>query len=627
MENEFGDRLIHWENHCGGDVFQTAETVARENYYGVTGYPTVYIDGIMEFVGAALCPTQTVTYRNAINQRLTATDGVSPVVISSSMTIDAGVASISATFKLVDPVQLSDLRATLLLYEDDITWCCGYGGVDHWDRVTRKIYDQNIVLSNVGDEATVQANVPIGSWVPANLVGVAYLQSVTTKEMIQAQKIGFGAAPDYSSYYLQKVRSVPDANGVAIFEGQLWNLQATDQTFTLEPDATFGDWATDFLVCGDPNPHTTPTQIVLAPDQICNFQVRVHTNSAVEVRSGSFKITSNDSGRIQVNGLKVFNGSPSIYLVNDNSNTEHYLIFTQALDALGYLYERWDINYGHEGAAPSWGNVSGYDIMIWENGLRTSSLPDAVEQAVMMQFVDAGGSLFFTSQAFLNSLNNVPNTFTQQYLGIDSWTLDTAYLTLAGVPGDPIGDGLALPLSFQFPSLNRGDHVVPNTAVTGLIGDGTSNALVHNAQRSGKTVFMPACFNAVDVDDPDPNNQRVLLGRIVEWLTPEAPADAPEGSVVYATRIESVRPNPFNPRTEISFELSSAGASGAVRLDIFDLGGRRVAELYDGRMPAGRHSLTWTGTTEGGESAESGVYFVRLSTAEGVRSEKLVLMK
>lgn len=628
MEIEFGDRVVHWENHCSGtDPFTTAETTARENYYGVAGYPTVFIDGILKFEGAAPCDQQTVTYRNAINDRLAATEGSSPIVINSSMSIAGGVASMSATFKLVDPVQLSNLRGTLLLYEDDLTWCCGYGGVDHWDRVTRKIYDQNITLSAIGDEATISVNVPIGAWVPANLTGVAYVQQTTTKEIIQAQKIGAGAAPDFSSYYTQKVRSVPDGNGMAVFEGQIWNLQTTNQTFTLEPGTAFGDWTTDFIVCGDPNPHTTPTQVTLAPDQICNFQVRVHTNSALEARNGSFKITSESSLREQTNSLRVFNGSYSVYLINDNSNNQHYLVFTQPLDQLGYLYDRWDINYGHGGSAPAWGNVMGYDIMIWENGLRTSSMPNAAEQALMMRFMDAGGSLFYTSQAFLNSLNNTPNTFTQNYLGISTWTVDTAYLTLTGVAGDPIGNGLSLPLDFDFPSLNKGDHVVPNTAVTGLIGDGTSNALVHNVLRGAKSVFMPACFNAVSGTDPDPNNQKFLLGRIMQWLEPEVPADAPDASLFLASRIGGVRPNPFNPRTEIAFELSPVGASDAVRLDIFDLGGRRIANLLEGQLAPGRHSRTWTGTTDGGQAVESGVYFVRLTTVEGVRSEKLVLMK
>ncbi len=627
METEFGNQVVHWENHCSGtDPFTTTETTARQNFYGIDGFPTVEIDGISEFVGADVCPNQTVSYRNGLNARIAATDGASPVVINSSMTINAGVASMSATFKLVDPVQLSNLRGTLLLYEDDLTWCCGYGGVDHWDRVTRKIYDQNVTLTNVGDEVTISTNVSIGSWVPANLVGIAYLQSTATKEVIQAQKIGAGQAPDFSLYYPVKVKSVPEGNGTATFTGQLWNLTASNQIFTLEPGAAFGDWTTDFLVCGDPNPHTAPTQVTLPPNGTCDFTVRVHTNGTVAVRTGGFNVTSNTSGRVQTKSMRVFNGSYAVYLINDSSSTGGGSgIWTTALNQLGYLYEQWDINNVHNGTAPSYANVQGFDIMIWETGYRTSTPPDAGDQALMMQFVDGGGSLYFTSQSFLDSTS--PSDFTQNYLGIASWTLNTGYTSLLGVVGDPIGDGFNLPLSFQFPSFNKGDNAVPNTAVTGLLGNENSNALIHNVYNDAKVVFMPACFHAVSATDADPNNQKFLLGRILNWLHPAPPADAPDGNVLFTTRIDAVRPNPFNPKTEISFTLSPVGANGPVSLEVFDLGGRKVTQLVSGRMTPGVHVQTWNGISDGGKPVESGVYFARLTTADGVRTEKMVLLK
>jgi hypothetical protein len=628
METEFGSQLIHWENHCSGsDPFTTSETSARESWYGVAGYPTVYLDGVNKFEGANVCESQAVSYRDAINARIAATDGSSPIVINSSMTINGGTASLSATFKLVDPVQLTNLRGTLLLYEDSIYWCCGYGGVSNWDRVTRKIYDQNITLNVVGDQATISVDVPIGTWNPTKLVGLAYVQSMVSKEIYQAQMIGQGAAPDFSLYYTSKVKSVPAGNGIATFSGQLWNLTTSNQTFTLAPGSTFGTWTTDFLVCGDPNPHSAPTQVTLPPNGTCDFQVRVHTDGTRAVRSGTFVVTSNTSGRVQTNSMRVFNGSYAVYLINDNSNTAHYAIWTTALDQLGYLYDRWDVNYGHSGSAPTWGNVAGFDIMIWETGYRTSSFPDATEQALMMQFVDAGGSLYFTSQGFLNSLNNVQNSFTQNYLGLSGWTLDTGYTSLLGVAGDPIGSGFNIPLSFQFPSYNKGDNATPSTAVTGLRGEENSSALVHNVKNGAKIVFMPAVFNAISQSDPDPNNQKFLLGRIMDWLHPAPPADAPDAAVVLASRIDTVRPNPFNPKTEISFTLSPAGANGTVSLEVFDLGGRKVAQLVNGHMSPGAHVETWTGMSDAGKPAESGVYFARLTTADGTRTQKMVLLK
>jgi len=50
-----------------------------------------------------------------------------------------------------------------------------------------------------------------------------------------------------------------------------------------------------------------------------------------------------------------------------------------------------------------------------------------------------------------------------------------------------------------------------------------------------------------------------------------------------------------------------------VRLEVFDVAGRRVATLVDGTRGVGEHEVAWSGTASAG-SARSGVYFARLTT-------------
>jgi hypothetical protein len=78
-------------------------------------------------------------------------------------------------------------------------------------------------------------------------------------------------------------------------------------------------------------------------------------------------------------------------------------------------------------------------------------------------------------------------------------------------------------------------------------------------------------------------------------------------------------PNPFNPETSIAFALPS---QGQVRLEIFDLLGRRVAELIDGTLPAGVHRRQWDAA-----QLASGIYFYRLQTGGHQISKKMILMK
>ena len=78
-------------------------------------------------------------------------------------------------------------------------------------------------------------------------------------------------------------------------------------------------------------------------------------------------------------------------------------------------------------------------------------------------------------------------------------------------------------------------------------------------------------------------------------------------------------PNPFNPVTHIPFSLSQASE---VRLDVFDLAGRCVTTLIEGRLTAGKHEFLFDGS-----ALSSGVYFSRLSAGEEVCVGKLMLIK
>ena len=68
-------------------------------------------------------------------------------------------------------------------------------------------------------------------------------------------------------------------------------------------------------------------------------------------------------------------------------------------------------------------------------------------------------------------------------------------------------------------------------------------------------------------------------------------------------------PNPFNPATEIRFDLARRGQA---ELRIFDVSGRLVQRLGGEMMEAGENALRWNGTDLHGEPVVSGVYFYRL---------------
>ena len=108
-----------------------------------------------------------------------------------------------------------------------------------------------------------------------------------------------------------------------------------------------------------------------------------------------------------------------------------------------------------------------------------------------------------------------------------------------------------------------------------------------------------------------------------EWVTalnPTAVAPALPPRIV----LEQNFPNPFNPRTTISFTL---GEPVSVDLSVYSVAGRRIATLLSGPQAAGRHEVTWQGRDDGGVDLASGLYFYRLDGGAVTITRRMVLLR
>jgi len=84
-------------------------------------------------------------------------------------------------------------------------------------------------------------------------------------------------------------------------------------------------------------------------------------------------------------------------------------------------------------------------------------------------------------------------------------------------------------------------------------------------------------------------------------------------------------PNPFNPRTIISFELPAAAKT---QLDIYNLAGRYIQTLIAGEdLPPGPAEIVWSGRDGGGRNVPSGVYFYRLKAGSHVETKSMTLIR
>jgi len=162
---------------------------------------------------------------------------------------------------------------------------------------------------------------------------------------------------------------------------------------------------------------------------------------------------------------------------------------------------------------------------------------------------------------------------------------------------------------------NSSGTVVATTDVSHVTATGPFNL---TQQQSDTAVF--AVIGGADWD------AFMISAQRAEIKYNSLPVDVDDESDIMPTSfaVGQNYPNPFNPVTTISFTVPKAGR---VRIEIFDILGRRVRSLADGRVQAGRHQLEWDGTDEQGRKAASGIYFYRVVYDERSLTRKMILIK
>jgi hypothetical protein len=156
------------------------------------------------------------------------------------------------------------------------------------------------------------------------------------------------------------------------------------------------------------------------------------------------------------------------------------------------------------------------------------------------------------------------------------------------------------------------DAAVFGTDGVGISGSGLLAVLDFEVIGQGEFGIAPGEIIARDAE----NLERAISGDIS--------SGPPAERLPAATMLHPNYPNPFNPKTTISFTLSKPGA---VRLSIYSLDGRLVSTLVNEEMVAGPHAMQWTGLDQNGSTVSSGTYLVRLVAPDKVQSQRITLIK
>jgi hypothetical protein len=149
-------------------------------------------------------------------------------------------------------------------------------------------------------------------------------------------------------------------------------------------------------------------------------------------------------------------------------------------------------------------------------------------------------------------------------------------------------------------------------------GDELLNGIPFAGDADWPGVFFGGEFTAVDASIPSFH---------IGGAYYEGAVDAPvfsEATTVASVRLRLPKPNPSAGDTTIDFFLPM---KMHVRVEVYDVTGRRVRALVEGTSSPGDHNVLWNGKGDDGQNVANGVYFVRLTSQQATLTERVVLLR
>ena len=165
------------------------------------------------------------------------------------------------------------------------------------------------------------------------------------------------------------------------------------------------------------------------------------------------------------------------------------------------------------------------------------------------------------------------------------------------------------------------------------VHDGTLRFVVFGTQPgqgivagSGAVLLIPISLRNGATEIPSFELSNVVVASAQAQRVPVtigAPVKA--AAVPMAFSLSVNRPNPFNPSTQIAYEVPQ---QAHLTLAVYNVLGQEVARLVNAVQQAGRYTVTWDGRNAQGQAASSGVYLYRLASSTGyIQSRRMVLLK
>ena len=591
-------------------LLNTADNLARKNYYNINSTPSSMCDGV-------LAPYPTSGYlMPAYNQR-NAIDA--PLEFELSVSVGTGIeltADITAESAFTG--RNLKFRSALIAFELSLSGLnYEYVLIDYAPSADGQSFD-----IDPGATVTLNSSFAIPTVTSLdNLALVVYAQNDNSHEVLQAGQLTLYPNISLSQWFIfdltgGNANMIPEPGETCDLWTTLINspsgaaAEAVTATLTCnDPGITIIEGESDF---GDIGPGENATNSADA------FVFEVSSNLQPHLVTFTLTYEANGGSYLKTEDFEIMVGIPDILLVDDDTGNSYEDAYIACFDDLDLAYDVWNIS---NSGSPSAATLLGYDKVIWFTGRADHPLSDP-EITAISGYLDGGGKLFISSENLSDDLSG--NAFLADYMhvshGEDYLNIDI----LNGVPDDPISDGMLVLMAGGAYAPDDQSVIIPDGEALPLFNydNVTEDCGAIRYEGDYMLVFLAFPFECTAVSPAGYTARTDIMNGILNWFngfvevtpTPETGSNSPADYV-----ISSVYPNPFNPQTSIRLNVRQ---TGWVEASVYNLLGERVETVHSGVMNSGSYVFTF-----GGADLTSGVYLLKVETPSGMMVNKMILMK
>ena len=618
-------------------------------YHGPTGYgdPFAGFPGyqIMSTLGFSSYPTGIVDRVSGIQSRSawyglmnTRNSVPATVAIDLERSFNKTTREFNATVDLTALTNLSgQYKFNVILLESGMVWA-QTGGTTNYvhhhvvrammngylgEEVINGTWNQNDVITK-----TVNYTVPVPPspspdivWDSCNVVVMVYKvgSPLSSAAEIQQAEEWILVSPDYvASFASTSPDIIGDKNVPGEFNTWLQNMGLLDDMYYIT--CTFdgpGGWTGGFETINGPSAFGETDSVQVATGDSTELTVTINPNGFTGTGEATLSFQSkNDPGMAGDITFRLVTTSGINILVVDASGEGYGELVANSVE---------NVFSGSTGlvsrsALNASAVLDDFQMVTWSAGTALPAFyPDEVD--LLQGYLDNGGKLFINGQDIgfdvfdPSGQSQFAQAFYNNYMHATFSGNGTSFL-INGVPGDPITNGVQFVLNDVY--TRSPDNIGPfdnNASSIFIYLNGPNVAGIKAATNNYKVVYFGFGFEQIT----DTAIRDTLVSRIINWsgVTPTNLAD--NEIIPYEFSLGQNYPNPFNPSTRITYSLNN---EVQVNLSVYDMLGRKVAELVNERQGAGAYELEFDAS-----SLASGIYLYKLSAGDFVSVKKMTLLK